>query len=86
MKFLEPHYQLPSDKCFDTINVSEGLVFHVSVTTDVWNSVAQDSYISLTCHYITADFIQQQVRLHAALSNDHHIGEHIRAMIKIPGV
>ena len=55
---------------------------HVSITTDVWSSVAQDSYLSLTCHYITGDLSQhQQVCLHAAPFNDHHTGEHIAAMI-----
>ena len=50
------------------------------ITTDVWSSVAQDSYISLTCHYIVGDFTQQQICLHAV--NDHHTGEHIGAIIK----
>ena len=47
----------------------------------MWSSVAQDSYISLICHYISANFSQQQVCLHAAGFNDHHTGEHIGAMI-----
>ena len=55
---------------------------HVSITNDVSSSVAQDSYLSLTCHYITGDLSQhQQVCLHAAPFNDHHTGEHIAAMI-----
>ena len=54
---------------------------HVSITTDVWSSVAQDSYISLTCHYISADFERQQVCLHAAPFNDRHTGEHIATML-----
>ena len=43
--------------------------------------MAQDLYLSLTCHYITVDFSQQQVCLHEAPFNDHHIAEHIAAMI-----
>ena len=94
MNLLEPRYQLPSDKYFSetlipemyrkvSLKVKEGVssTFYVSLTTDVWSSVAQDSYISLTCHYITEDFTQQQVCLHAAPFNDHHTGEHIGAMI-----
>ena len=65
------------------LKVKEGVssAYHISITTDVWSSVAQDSYLSLTCHYITADFSRQQVCLHAAPFNDHHTGEHIAAMI-----
>ena len=93
MNLLEPRYQLPSDKYFSetlipemyrkvSLKVKDGAssTFHVSLTTDVWSSVAQDSYISLTCHYIAEDFTQQQVCLHAAPFNDHHTGEHIGAM------
>jgi len=56
-------------------------VSHISVITDTWSSVAQDSYISLTCHYIASDFTQQQVCLHVAPFNDHHTGERIGSMI-----
>ena len=93
MKLLEPRYQLPSDKYFSEtlipemyqkvyLKVKEGVssASHISITTDVWSSVVQDLYLSLTCHYITADF-SQQVCLYAAPFNDHHTGEHIAAMI-----
>ena len=66
MKLVEPHYKLPSDKYFseklipemygkvcEKVKVLVSEVGHVSITTDVWSSVAQDSYISLTCHYIS---------------------------------
>ena len=54
---------------------------NISVTTDIWSSVAQDSYICLMCHYITKDFTQMQVCLHVAPFNDHHTGEHIANMM-----
>ena len=65
------------------MKVKEGVssASHISITTDVWSSVVQDSYLSLTCHCITADFSRQQVCLHAAPFNDHHTAEHIAAMI-----
>ena len=94
MKLLEPIYQLPSGKYFSEklipemyekvcLNVKEGVsaTSHVSITTDVWSSVAQDSYISLTCHYISENFSQQQICPHAAPFNDNHTGEHTGAMI-----
>ena len=76
MKLVELHYQLPSDKYFsETLipemyhkvcsKVKDGITSasHVSITTDVWSSVAQDSYISLTCHYIAADSYQPTASL-----------------------
>ena len=70
-------YQKVCLKVQDALNP----VSHVSLTTDIWSTVAQDSYTSLTCHYITPDFDQQQVCLHAAPFKDHHTGEHIRSMV-----
>jgi len=94
MKLVEPRYKLPSDKYFseklipemygkvcEKVKVLVSEADHVSITTDVWSSVAQDSYISLTCHYISADFERQQVCLHAAPFNDRHTGEHIATML-----
>ena len=70
-------YHQVSSKIKDTL-VSTS---NISVITDIWSSVAQDSYISLMCHYITKDFNQMQVCLHAAPFNDHHTGEHIANMM-----
>ena len=95
LKVLEPRYQLPSDKYFSetlipemyhnvSLKIKDALTStsHVSITTDVWSSVAQDSYISLTCHYVVKeDFTQKQLCLHAAPFNDQHTGEHIGNMM-----
>ena len=94
LNILEPRYQLPSDKYFSETLIPEmyqkvafklkndvSSTLYVSLTTDVWSSVAQDSYISLTCHYVIEDFTQQQICLHAAPFNDHHTGERIGGMI-----
>jgi hypothetical protein len=94
MNLVEPRYQFPSEKYFSEklipemyekvcgrVKILVSKAAHVSITTDVWSSVAQDSYISLTAHYITPDFEHQQVCLHAAPFNDRHTGEHIVAML-----
>ena len=94
LKILEPRYKLPSEKYFSETLIPEmyqkvclkvrdllSSISNVSVTTDIWSSVAQDSYLSLTCHYIAPDFTQQQVCLHAVPFNDHHTGELIGSMI-----
>ena len=54
----------------------------VRITTDIWSSIAQDSYISFTCHYITPEFERQQVCLQAAPFNSQHTGGQIAAMLK----
>jgi len=38
---------------------------HVSITTYLWSSVAKDSYLSLTAHFINFNLEQEQVCLHA---------------------
>lgn len=94
LKLLEPRYQLPSSKYFsETLipemyeKVSEKLkdslssIDFVSITTNVWSSVAQDSYISLTCHCITKEFLYQHLCLHAVPFNERHTGEHIGTML-----
>jgi len=95
LKVLELRYQLPSDKYFSEtlipemysrvcLKVKDALTstLHVSITTDIWSSVAQDSYISLTCHYVAKeDFTHKQLCLHAAPFNDRHTGEHIGSMM-----
>ena len=94
LKLLELHNNLLSDKYFSETLIPEiyqkvcakirkslSFVSHVSVTADILGSVAQDSYITLTCHYIPPDFTLQQVCLHSAPFNDYCTGEHIGFMI-----
>jgi hypothetical protein len=51
------------------------------VTTDLWSSVAQDSYLSLTLHFINADYQYQQACLHALPFNDSLTGGEIASII-----
>ena len=79
MKLVEPRYKLPSDKYFAENLIPEmyqkvclkvqASVSHVSLTTDIWSSVAKDSCISLTCRHITPDFDQQVcMQLHSTIT------------------
>ena len=54
---------------------------HVSITTDLWSSMAQDSYLSLTGHFINSNIERQQPCLHAVPFHDSHTGERIASMI-----
>ena len=54
---------------------------HVSVTTDLWSSIAQDSYLSLTAHCINTEYEWLQACLHAVPFNENHSGREIAVMI-----
>ena len=63
------------------VRVSLLNIDNLSITTDIWSSVAQDSYISLTCHSSTKGCQYQHMCLHAAPFNEQHTGEHIVTML-----
>ena len=90
MATVEPRYTLPSDKYFSETLIPEMYekvkrklltiiekCSHVSITTDFCSSFAQDSYHSLTCHFVTAEFERVQVCLHAVSFDDSHTGDQI---------
>ena len=54
---------------------------HVSITIDLCSSFAQDSYHSLTCHFVTAEFERVQVCLHAVSFDDSHTGDQIASTL-----
>ena len=68
-------------KVSEKVRVSLLNIDSLSITTDIWSSVAQESYISLTCHSITKEFQYQHMCLHAAPFNEQHTGEHIVTML-----
>ena len=43
---------------------------YVSITTDLWSSQAQDSYISLTGHWINGNWERKEGCFHAQLFNE----------------
>ena len=56
----------------------EGAAF--SFTTDIWSSRANDSYISLTAHFLV-NFERQNIVLNVASFNGQHTAENISAKI-----
>jgi len=90
MNSLEPCYSLPSEWYFsDTLipgmygKAKEKVTSlckeqdHVSITTYLWSSVAKDSYLSLTAHFINFNLEQEQVCLHATPFDDNPTGKRI---------
>ena len=57
-----------------------GTVF--SFTTDIWSSAANDSYISLTAHFLEG-FERKNVTLSVSVFNVSHTGEEIAAKLQV---
>ena len=51
---------------------------HYSVTCDVWSSLALDSYLGLTIHFISEDFERKMIVLRCLPYNASHTGESIK--------
>ena len=68
VNFLEPEYKLPCRQTFTarldglktelckTVTAEMAAVSSVAVTTDIWTSMSNEPYISLTGSYITSDW------------------------------
>ena len=95
MKFLEPGYVLPSRKQFTAdINLKhatyknhlkeklrEEAVF-ISLTTDLWTSIATESYITVTAHYIDNNWVLQAFVLETLPFPERHTGINIAQKLK----
>lgn len=57
------------------------VVPYVSITTDLWSSQAQDSYLSLTGHWIDDSWERKEGCFHAQPFNERHTGEHIKNIV-----
>lgn len=91
---IKPNYVIPSRKYFtDTVvpfihtsvmakvkNIVEEAE-HISFTTDIWTSVSNDAFISLTGHCLSKDFGQKTVVLRVMPFPGSHTAAHISDMI-----
>ena len=53
----------------------------VGYTTDIWSSVATESYITLTAHFITSDFEQKSYILATRNMPERDTGVHIEERV-----
>ena len=86
---LEPGYRLPSDRYFmglierKYVEVKEGVTRRlqqetfVSLTGDIWTSIAIDAYLTLTVHFLSDAWEMCSVVLGTKPLSDRHTGEHI---------
>ena len=92
--YLEPGYKLPSathfnkviehkyeetkQKLKDTMQEVGGL----SITADLWCSMANDAYLSLTAHFITDEWAMRSICLGTIPVSDRHTGVNIVSWIE----
>ena len=53
-----------------------------SFTTDIWSSRGNDSYISLSCHFVDHNFCRQNMMLNASVFNEDHTAENIALKVQ----
>lgn len=93
LAYLEPGYTLPGRKHFTTaLRVKYGEVHRklssilsavefVSITADTWTSVATESYLTVTVHYVSEDWLMKSHVLGTLLLEERHTGENLSVWI-----
>lgn len=94
MAYLEPGYRLPSDRYFmglierKYVEVKEGVTRRlqqetfVSLTGDIWTSIAIDAYLTLIVHFLSEAWEMCSVVLGTKPLSDRHTGENIVAWME----
>lgn len=95
MRYLEPGYHLPSDTHFTNLiermyaAVKEKVCHqfsekaeHLSITGDIWTSIATHAYLTVTVHYLDSEWELKSISLGAIPLDDTHTGENIQVWIK----
>ena len=94
MKFVEPAYHLTSATYFTKLiklkhkvavtKVQQVLqaANYISITSDMWTSLANDAYISLTTHYTSDEWKMESVCLGTIPVFERHTGENISSWIE----
>ena len=95
LSYLEPGYTLPSRKnfvndinrkfeiCQDKLKARlESEALCVSLTTDIWTSMATKAYLTVTVHYIDASWKMRNFVLDTVLFPERHTGVNIAEKLK----
>ncbi|CAH0402536.1 unnamed protein product [Chilo suppressalis] len=90
-----PGYQLPTRKTISNVmipalyNKTEetlktttlGSIEHLCLTADLWTSRANESYLAVTCHFITEEFELKTILLDCSNFEDSHTSENIQSVL-----
>lgn len=98
VQLLNPRYVIPSkftvretimmELYTQSVQVLKAIlknVQHVAVTTDSWTSISNESYITVTCHFVTKDFeLKSAVLSTKPLENGkNHTSENLAAALSV---
>uniref|UniRef100_H2ZWK5 HAT C-terminal dimerisation domain-containing protein n=1 Tax=Latimeria chalumnae TaxID=7897 RepID=H2ZWK5_LATCH len=92
VELVEPGYQLPSRTFFIQMVEKKYLVTRIKVelktpekialTSDIWTSLATETYMSVTAHFITKDWQLKSINLAIKPLSERHTGENIVTFIE----
>ena len=94
MSFIEPGYHLPSATYFTKLielkyeeavaKVQQTLqaANYISITSNMWTSLANDAYISLTTHFISGEWNMESDCLGTMPVSERHTGDNISSWIE----
>ena len=95
LKFIEPGYKVPSATHISHVvrRQHEGAkvalnqklkedALSLAITSDIWTSCANDAYISLTAHFISADWQMVSCVLATSPFPEQHTGVNIAEKLK----
>jgi len=95
MRFVEPCYHLPSvtyftkvieleyEKAVSKVQQILQAANYISIISDLWTSIANDAYISLTTHYISNEWTMKSVCLGTMPVSEQHTGDNISQWIEV---
>ena len=95
MENFEPGYAILSRKHLSTMTLEQFVkgrallaerlqvdVLLLFLTTDIWTSSLTETFLSLTCHFLTSQWEFVDCLLATKCFPEHHTGENISAIIK----
>lgn len=76
MAYMEPEYTVPSRKMHThCICAALDQMEKVALTTDAWTSLALESYVTVTCHYIDEKLEMKSTVLQTRSMPERHSGK-----------
>ena len=95
MDFVEPEYTVPSHQTMmrrvnkmygevkdSLLKILRGQSF-VAITTDAWTSLANDSYVTITAHYITKEWKMMSAFLDTSEMEEKHNAENLAIRMQL---
>jgi hypothetical protein len=93
LAYLEPGYALPGRKHFtgaveakyaivrEKLSSMLGEVEYISATADTWTSIATESFLTVTVHYVSQEWVLKSHVLGTLMLEERHTGEHLSSWI-----